>query len=209
MKRHVLLATMVAVGLMMASAVNAQEQKSLRYGIEVGGVVSNYTDAAWLDGYGFYAGVRGLYSFDKNTYAAASLRYIQKGSDGIDGDADGNVTYTPGYIELPVAIGMQGWVGKRTALFGETGPYVAYGVCGKDKGESYYGGPDGNKSWDRDFFSKASGSPRRMDWGWHGKVGVRFKHLELSVQYEHGLLSVWKNDDSKNTAWTFGLSYLL
>lgn len=204
-----MIVTFIAAALLSGTVINAQEAKPLRFGVEAGGVMSNFTDAGLQSGFGFYAGVRGLYGFEKNAYATASLRYIQKGSDGIDGDADGDVTYTPGYIELPVAVGMQGLVGKRTVLFGETGPYFAYGVCGKNKGYSFSSGPDNSISWDRDFFSKANGSPHRFDWGWHARAGVRFSHIELSLSYEHGFVNVWKDQDSKTTAWTLGVGYLL
>lgn len=202
-------AVMICIALLPYPFANAQETKPLRIGVEAGGVISNYTDAGLLSGYGFYVGARGTYGFCKDAYAAASLRYIQKGSDGIDGDADGDRTYTPGYMELPVAVGVQGRIGRRLSLFGETGPYIAYGICGKDKGESFSNPEKGTIAWNIGFFSKASGSPRRFDWGWHARAGARFSHVEISVSYERGFLSVWKDDNSKNTCWLLGVGYIL
>lgn len=206
-KRNLLAGIMLLSMSSLCTVAVAQEPKPLRFGVEIGGTITNVTDAILEAGYGYYAGVRGTYSFEKNAYVAASLRYIQKGIDGIDGDSDADWTYTANYLELPVALGLQGRIGKRTALFGETGPYIAYGICGKDKGESYAGGPESHISWDRDFFSKENGSPRRFDWGWHARAGVRFSHVELSLSYERGLHSIWKDDDSKNTCWAFGVGY--
>lgn len=200
---------MFLVAMLVATVANAQltngTAEGLEIGVEAGLSINNYTSSSRLWREGFYVGARGEYHFSP-CYLSASLRLIRKGADAYDGDSDSDDFYEAYYLELPVAVGISGRLGKKPHIFGETGPYIAYGIGGRAKGETY---PDGYTiSWSNKFFSKANGSPRRFDAGWGIRGGVRFGKVEISAGYEIGFASVWDDDDSCNSSFTLGIAYM-
>lgn len=211
MKNKILLLALVFMAVLPMVAQN--ESKPLSIGVEAGLSINNYTNSSRMCREGFYAGLRGRYQFD-DFYVSAGLRYIRKGSDALDGESDSDDFYEANYLELPINIGITGRLGRRAVIFGETGPYFAYGLSGKYKGESW---PDGvTRTWNLKFFSSDNGSPRRFDPGWNARVGVRFGSLEVSAGYEIGFTTVWnvakagnEGVDCRNSNFTIGLAYTI
>lgn len=205
---------LLAGAILLSLPMPAQEKKPFRIGVEAGASIHNYTgtDRYYKDG--FYAGVRGEYSL-KNCYVTGGLRFIQKGADAYTGDSDSDDFYRANYIEIPLAVGIQHRINKSLYLFGETGPYVAVGISGKSKGESYSGGPGNTTHWDDKFFSAANDSPRRLDVGWGLRAGLGFYSFQISIGYEIGFIPVWSVSDSQlanynnhNSGFTAGIAYL-
>lgn len=207
--------------LCVASHAEAQPNdvptKPFRIGIEAGLSINNYTgtDRYWREG--FYAGAHGEWQL-QTCFLSASLRLVRKGADAFTGDSDSDDYYEAYYVELPVAIGLRGRLGRRATAFVETGPYFAVGIGGKAKGESYaYANEHGmvTYKWDNRFFSSANDSPRRFDVGWGVRGGVSFSHIGVVAGYEIGLMPVWDvshvaygGEDHHNTSFTLGLTYM-
>lgn len=212
----VALATICATCSAKAQAI-AETTKHFRIGVEAGLSINNYTgaDRYWREG--FYVGARGECQ-KENCFLSASLMLVRKGADAYTGDSDSDDYYEAYYVELPVAIGLRGKLSRRVTIFGETGPYLAIGIGGKAKGESFcYEHEHGmvTYKWDNRFFSSANDSPSRFDAGWGVRGGVGFSHIDVSVGYEIGFMPVWDvthvaygGENHHNSSFSLGLTYI-
>lgn len=182
--RKLMLVAVMCIAAVVKAQTTAESTNHFHIGAEAGLSISNYTGSDRYVREGFYVGAHGKYEL-KSCYLSASLRLIRKGADAYTGDSDSDDYYEAYYVELPMAVGLSGRLGKKARIFGETGPYMAIGVGGKSKGESYYGDENGMKTlkWDNKFFSKANGSPRRFDAGWSVRGGVILGHVEIAAGY--------------------------
>lgn len=192
----------IAIAVLMVCGVNtvsAQVEEGLRFGATAG-LNTSTTDA---DGskskLGFHVGARAEYSFSESLYATASLLYSHKGFK-----MEGNDDYkaNAGYIELPVMAGYRWNLNNGLIIFGETGPYFAYGICGKHK--------FGHGIGDEDFFGKKEeGGAQRFDAGWGINAGVEYSQFQIRVGYELGFTKLWDVDGSaKNRNLTVGVAYM-
>lgn len=212
---------MFLFALCMATAMNAQNEdgsfiKRLRIGAEAGVSINNYTSLDRNYREGFFVGARGEYHI-KEAYFAASLRLTRKGSDADSGDSDSDDFYEAYYLELPISVGVSGRISRNVHIFGEFGPYVAVGLGGRAKGESYIGNENGMTTykWDNGFFSKANGSPRSFDAGMSLRGGVDFGHWQIAIGYERGFVPIWSkqkvyydNSNHYNYSFTLGAAYM-
>lgn len=212
MKKTLLLAALCVVTVMNAQTGTDEPAKRFRIGAEAGLSINNYTNSDRSAREGFYVGARGEYRL-RGCYLSASLRLIRKGADAYTGDGGGDDFYEAYYMELPMSVGGSGRLGRKTSIFGETGPYVAVGVGGRHKGENDDTGV--MYKWDDNFYSNANGNPRRFDAGWGIRGGISFSHVSVSVGYEIGFIPVWNVSDSRlgnsnhhNSSFTVGVAYM-
>lgn len=121
--------------------------------------------------YGFNVGVFGELELPKlapGLYTTAGLSFKQKGFVNW-GDGRGMLNY----LELPIHAGYKFNLGKNTKLLLEAGPYLAYGLGGKDA--------VGRKMFSDYYF-------KRSDVGADAVIGLEFnKHIQLKLSYQHGL----------------------
>lgn len=121
--------------------------------------------------YGFNVGVFGELELPKlapGLYTTAGLSFKQKGFVNW-GDGRGMLNY----LELPIHAGYKFNLGKNTKLLLEAGPYLAYGLGGKDA--------VGRKMFSDYYF-------KRFDVGADAVIGLEFnKHIQLKLSYQHGL----------------------
>lgn len=121
--------------------------------------------------YGFNVGVFGELELPKlapGLYTTAGLSFKQKGFVNW-GDGRGMLNY----LELPIHAGYKFNLGKNTKLLLEAGPYLAYGLGGKDA--------VGRKMFSVYYF-------KRFDVGADAVIGLEFnKHIQLKLSYQHGL----------------------
>ena len=181
-----------------ALTASAQEKGDFRFGVTAGMNVANVTDCERDSRIGFHVGVKGEYNITENLYGSAALLFTQKGSKSEWSEEGYNVesTWNPGYIELPIHIGYRYKFGEKVSIFGETGPYLAYGICGKSKAEvSGYGESAEAKV---DFFGDEDDDDclggKRFDFGWGVKVGVEAAKFQISLGYEYGITKVFKSE---------------
>ena len=121
--------------LLAGSALTASADNGFRFGVTAGMNVPNITNSDGDCRIGFNVGVRGEYNFTNNLYVNGAFLFTQKGNEyetTISG-VTGKVKNNPGYLEIPLALGYRFDLGNHVYLFGETGPYFAFGVCGKQK----------------------------------------------------------------------------
>ena len=179
-----------------ALTASAQEKGDLRFGVTAGMNVSNITDTEMDSRIGFHVGVKAEYKVTNNLYGSAALLFSQKGCQF---EEDGEkLTANPGYIELPIHIGYRFKMSEKVSIFGETGPYFAYGICGKDKEGDY----------DVKFFD--DDDVNKFDFGWGVKAGVEYAKFQISLGYEGGITEVFDSRglDPHNSNFMVSVAYM-
>ncbi len=114
------------------------------------------------------------------------------------------------YLQLPVMARFNWKLGEDVRLHVAAGPYLAYGISGKNKyktmiiSEDEYSTTYG--SWRP--FGKSS-SLKRFDWGFTFNAGVEVKRFTLNVAYDMGLGKEYKYDgvDLKYHTASFTVGY--
>ena len=179
-----------------ALTASAQEKGDFRFGVTAGMNVSNITDMEMDSRIGFHVGAKAEYNITDNLYGSAALLFSQKGNKKEEGSIE--ATSNPGYLELPIHIGYRFKVGEKVSIFGETGPYFAYGICGKDKEGDY----------DVKFFD--DDDVNKFDFGWGVKAGVEYAKFQISLGYEHGITEVYDYAglDSHNSNFMVSVAYM-
>ena len=183
MKKLFLTLAVACLGL----TASAQEKGDIRFGVVAGMNVSNITDMEMDSRIGFHVGVKAEYNLSENLYGNAGVIFSQKGNKYSEGDDE--ITNNPGYIEVPINFGYRYKISDGVSVFGETGPYLAYGICGKTKVE--YEGDEAKV----DFFEDGV---NKFDFGWGVKVGVEAAKFQISVGYEYGITKVYDVKGSSN-----------
>ena len=183
-----------------ALTASAQEKGDFRFGVTAGMNVSNITDMKMDSRIGFHVGAKAEYNITDNLYGNAALLFSQKGNQKEEGAY--KETENPGYIELPIHIGYRFKMGDKVSIFGETGPYFAYGICGKSKLE-VLGLEEDVKFFDDDDVNK-------FDFGWGVKAGVEYAKFQISLGYEYGITKVFDADDFKphNSNFMVSVAYM-
>lgn len=197
MKKLFLTLAVACLGL----TASAQEKGDIRFGVVAGMNVSNITDMKDFDSrIGFHVGAKAEYNLSENLYGNAGVIFSQKGNKLSEGDYE--ETNTPGYIEVPINFGYRYKISDGVSVFGETGPYLAFGICGKAKQEE-----DGEE-YKADFFDNDEAS--KFDFGWGVKVGVEASKFQISVGYEYGITKVFdvKGSSPHNSNLMVSVGYM-
>lgn len=189
----------------------AQSAGNFRFGVTAGMNVTNITDSEGDSRIGFNVGLRGEYNITNNVYLGAGLLFSQKGNkyDSAFEDIEVTCKNNPGYIEIPLAVGYRFDFGNNVYLFGETGPYFAFGVCGKTKLDSNIDSEIVENLLDKlesDFFG--DDGAKTFDAGWGLRVGVEFSKFQVHLGYEYGFSKVWEDSSSHNSNFNVGVSYM-
>lgn len=184
-----------------ALTASAQEKGDFRFGVTAGMNVSNITDMEMDSRIGFHVGAKAEYNITDNLYGSAALLFSQKGNKKEEGSIE--ATSNPGYLELPIHIGYRFKMGEKVSIFGETGPYFAYGICGKDKLEG-----TGVADYDVKFFDYDN--VNKFEFGWGVKAGVEYAKFQIGLGYEYGITKVFDIDDVKphNSNFMVSVAYM-
>lgn len=176
--------------------VQAQEAGKFRFGIGAGVNFSNLNYEADHSGRtGYNVGIRTDYSITDNLYLGAALNLTQKGCKIKD---ESDIKLSPTYIELPIHVGYRYAISENLSLFGEAGPYFAYGIMGKAK----------NEYEDVDVFD--IDGIKKFDMGIGAAIGAEFvKHVQVRLGYDYGLTGFNDADPApKHSNFHVGLAYM-
>ena len=109
----------------------------------------------------------------------------------------------PGYIELPVAIGLRHRFDNGLSVFGETGPYFAVGVCGKHQINHV-------NYKNTDFFGGKTGA-HLFHSGGCVLSGIEYNNFQVHAGYEYGFSKIWdtemEEDGCHNSSFSVGVTY--
>jgi hypothetical protein len=177
---------------------------------------------------------------DANTYTSyqvgllgdfhvASMAYLQpgivftgKGTKAVSGDPSSltyyKATVNPYYIEIPLTLLLKS--PGKTKLIAGAGPYVAFGVGGKNKVKGQTAGVVYQSEQNIEFSDDNSNDPgmrfmKRVDYGFNGTVGVETSHIILSGHFGYGLAKLQAgttnntDDYNKNRVISFTLGFKL
>lgn len=194
--------------LLFALPVFAQN-KPFTFGISAGLNISNahetanYILAAKKSKPGFQAGFNVDYAVSNAIYLRSGLSLttkgtIHKGAEVWIGGSNPPVTYREittrqTYLQLPLLAGYQYHITPVYRLFVQAGPYLAYGIGGKEITKSktiHQSEETDRKETSTDTFGKTKPGLSRTDYGLSGGLGVGFKKLALMVNYELGLTNI-------------------
>ena len=148
----------------------------------------------------------------KAAYLQFGIHYSGKGAKMELGDKNTDLTWyesksNPFYIEIPLNVVLK-CSGKKETCFLGAGPYMAFGVGGKNKVEgkidnTYFKKEDKIKFTDEEQSSTLppqdlAGFPimKRMDYGFNILAGVECKKLVFKAQYGYGLARLTPGDDN-------------
>lgn len=189
----------------LSLTANAQEKGEIRLGAIAGMNISNIAGYSMSERIGFHVGAKAEYNFNDGLYANAGLLFTQKGCTKDENDFER--THTPGYLEIPINLGYRYSISEGVGVFGETGPYFAFGICGKSKSEYKINGHS-EESKD-DFFGEKD--VHRFDLGWGLKVGVEVHKFQIAIGYEFSIppVSTLSNEETYNTNVMVSVSYML
>ena len=211
--KGIIAAVALACGTLTASA---QHSGDLRFGVTAGMNVARVTDLDADSRIGFNLGLRLDYGITNNFYVSGALLFTQKGFK-VEADRPVNLTYkgNPGYFEIPIHVGYRYHLDDDLNLFVETGPYFAFGICGKEKIEGSGRGDDWGSGWfnrydsndlENDYFG--GGAARVFDGGWGLRFGVEVSSFQIHMAYDYGFSKVWEGSSCHNSNFSVGLTYM-
>ena len=180
----------------------AQSKGEFRIGPTVGMNVANITDSESDCRIGFNLGARVDYGLTDNVYLASGLMFSQKGSEG-DYFEEGikiEESVNPLYLSIPIHVGYAYSLGNGVGIFGETGPYLAFGVAGKAKVEAL------GEEEKVDFFGDDMANV--FDMGWGLRFGVEVSKFQIHMGYEYGFTKVVDDLSWHNSNFSVGVSYM-
>lgn len=199
----------IIFGVLMS--INSFAQKKISWEGQVGLNVSEYNTTGYNSRVGFHVGVRGqldIPSLFNGAYANAGAFLSLKGASLDMGDVMSGKS-SAYYLEIPIHFGYKHTLNDKFSIFGEFGPYFAFGLFGKVNSEvmdididDYYDVSTSSVSESHNTFDEF----KRFDFGLGLRVGVElYKKYTFSIGYDFGLINIWdKNwlndeyDDEEN-----------
>jgi len=178
----ILTMTLLVIG---NGVVNAQD-KPVTLGVKAGANLSSFSGDIKKTNYMFkyQFGITADLALSENLYVITGLDLQTKGTKSKP-SGSANVKYNPMYLQLPVHAAYKFNVGQNTRFVAEAGPYVAYGISGKMKGN----GEKVNFFGDHRF--------KRFDFGLGAGVGLEFGNIVVKGGYDFGLLNIAKEKGVK------------
>lgn len=169
-----------------------------QFGIQAGMNMAGISDCDLDSSIAFNAGITLDLLVVRSFYVKSGLFFTMKGAKY---DEDGlEITASPMYIELPILASYRLNFSDNLQWELNVGPYVAYGVGGKEKVE-YRGEKE-----DYDFFGDEGA--KRFDAGLQFGTGFTFGgHYTIGVAYEMGLTKLADEGKSKNNNFMVNLGY--
>ncbi len=217
MKRTTLLGVLLAVCLCNLYG----QQKQFLFSLKAG---ANFSNAVVETEYsmtgkpgqklGYQVGVTAEYSPKGLLYFGTGLSFTNKGAkfSGAESWIGGSnppvtnweKTTNQAYLQIPLTIGYYFPVSNETKISVNAGPYLAYGVGGKETVKTHTTPSEAkaDEKFTYNTFDKNNNetySPfniARMDYGAALGVGLRHKKFIIGFDYEMGLMNIFEMDQS-------------
>lgn len=191
---------LVLFALLAVTLTGVQAQSNLRWGVTGGLNVSHFSPDGFENKAGFHLGAKAELGFPDaldGLYMDFGLAHLE--GLKVDGD-EGEVKFTPYYLEIPVHVGYKFPVSSKCTLFANAGPYLSIGMFGKSKVEVK------DETEKTDFFGNDGAD--RFDFGLGLKAGVELNQkYQISLGYDWGLIDIEDDLDSKNGNMMLSLTY--
>jgi len=163
---------------------------------------------------GFKLGVIGEYSFNEYFALTPGVVFKQRGAKGELSLSDGWSSYAVksstniNYLQIPINAKVSVPINRDFKVFGVAGPYVAFGLSGKETDELKSNGVNvGKITFDLFSGDVSSGNLflddvledyskysklKRSDFGLTFGGGMEYKKIFVSIQYDLGLSNLYK-----------------
>ena len=201
--RMVLVVAMIA----MVTAVSAQMNLGIKGGVNMSNFYGEELDDQNMK-IGFHVGLAADYEFAYNSAIQTGLYFTTKGAkySSSFGDASGEFTVNPMYLQIPVHYAYKLDVTPGTRIVFHAGPYAAYGVGGKSKFSASVGEVSGES--EADVFGD-DGFLKNFDAGLGLGVGAEFGPMLLDLGWDMGLINIAdsENGDLKNQNAYLSIGY--
>ncbi len=184
----------------------------VRFDVRAGVSAYNYTKADKLSTKaGYTVGVGLDYAFNETWSFQSGLMFTAKGAKLDDSGVDCKMK--PVYMDIPLQAAVKFALGEKVKLVVNAGPYIGVGLGGKITSK------DGSLSVSKKIFSDdknfneltnnkyASLKAKRFDAGIQYGVGAEFGDILLNLNCQYGLVSPFKNSDSKNVGLVLTAGY--
>lgn len=192
-----------ALAFASAFRLGAQNSAPLQFGVRAGINLSNFggSDIQLNDNtelndkmalMGYMAGLTVDYALTDIVYLQSGLDFTTKGAKykaGLSG-AEASLRCNPMYLQLPVHVAAKIPVGNSLKVVLGGGPFVAYGIGGKVKGEGSMGEIT-IKGQEENFFD--DNAFRRFDCGVGINAGFEFGNMSVGIGYDLGLANIARN----------------
>jgi hypothetical protein len=224
MKKLTLLTAILLTGATAVTAQNTiadgykKEMKKYpaRLGIKAGGGIANLT----VDNVGTVNDKKAIPSWHAGIYGDLPLlplfsvqggvMLVKKGATFTVGDNNsGNYTEVstrPLYVEIPVNAIVKFPLPNKVKLFAGAGPYLAFGVGGKNKLEGKALGLPFSDDKSIDYNSSNNSSSfnsdlKRFDAGLNFLAGMEISHFTVNANYGYGLMNIKSGSDNSNAKY--------
>lgn len=192
----------------LATALAVNAQSAFTFGAKVG---ANYSNNVGVDNsdpkFGLNFGVTMDVRLSRNIYLLTALEYTVKGSKGDNYRVEEDVVYstkeTPTYLQIPIHVGYMLPVSREVRLIFHAGPFMAYGIGGKNDRKWSNGNSD-----KIDFFGVGVG---KFDWGLGLGVNAEYNRFVASLGYDRGLRNYipdYNDGKSRTSNFYFTIGYL-
>ena len=144
---------------------------------------------------GFHFGVKAetaLSSLAEGVYANAGALISFKGNEFF------GLTTAANYLEIPVHMGYKHAINDKFAVYGEAGPYLAFGLFGKSDFdlEIEYGDINSSSIIKVSTFGNDGFKLKRFDIGFGFRAGVEIqKKYTVSIGYDLGFIDTYKGSN--------------
>jgi len=158
---------------------------------------------------GFQAGIMAEYALTTPFYLQTGLFLNTKGTKlkmtdetigGSGGTIHMNQTLNQMYLQMPVYAVYKMYITYNTCVFFNLGPYIAYGIGGKNKIKTSVNNEAEVVTEDDTFGSSGElsyGYLKKFDFGLSGGVGAEIGRIIIGLSSEFGLTNISNNDNYK------------
>jgi len=208
----------IAILAVITVCASAQEFKKFRIGPTVGLNFASNSAKDVKPKVGFSIGALGEYNFTNNFYMTSALKFSLRNSKFSRG------SYSPCYLEVPIHVGYRYSFNEKFSVFGEFGPYIGIGICGKayednvlvEKevitglyAETVYEYRDITMDYFGDFKNLSVLGANRFDFGLGLAAGVEFARFQVRLGYDLGLTKIFDAEGSaRNRNLYVAFSYM-
>lgn len=178
--------------VLMNLCASAQD-KPFTFGVKAGVNLANFSGDVENNKakIGYNVGVTVDYAITPEFYLLSGLEFTTKGVKWKAGDDEQKAN--PMYLQVPVHAGYKIKITEGTRLMLHAGPYVAYGIGGKNSIKE-----NGKEIAKYNFFGdKESGRAKRFDFGLGLGVGVEFGKINAGLGWDFGLLNFSRAENNK------------
>jgi len=201
------------VAVLTASYAQAQTTFGARAGLNLTNVYQNdekgnMKGLDWIPG--FQIGVVADYLLFEDLSIQPSILFSTQGakSEASVGNYKAKVTFNFHYIQIPINLQYKHDLDNMILLV-QAGPYLGYGIGGKQKAEISQGGTKISDSKKIKFGSGDEADYKAFDFGLGVGAGLQFGNIQAVLGLNYGLVKLNSNTNAKNIGLALTLSYFL